>query len=92
MTCPGCRSSRCAPKFFRLCPECQGLECEVCQYSLVPGVMECEEFGDWPVIRICSEWQDPEVDAAIFDSRRSLINAIVDARDAMMGRSPPEPQ
>lgn len=81
--CTHCGLESCQPVYFHLCPGCQGDGCEDCKGSLVPGLMPGEiDPGD--NIGVCSQFADPEVDAAIDDQRESLISAITECRDRII--------
>lgn len=83
MKCPRCDREGCKPVYFRLCPECGGAGCTLCAPSLVPGILPDAEDPEGGQIIVCSEWADPEIDAAIDNQRPSLLRCLITARDAL---------
>jgi hypothetical protein len=85
MKCGNCHREGCLPAIFVLCDECEGAGCALCKDSLIPGIRRVTELPpEGGAIRVCSEWADPEVDAALDDQRPSLIAALTSARDAVI--------
>jgi hypothetical protein len=85
MTCEHCKREGCRPVVFTICGECEGAGCGICKDSLVPGVLPAAERSpEGGNITVCSEWADPEVDAALDYQRASLISAVAAARDAVI--------
>jgi hypothetical protein len=83
--CKQCGRGTCKPVYFHLCPSCLGEGCPSCSESIVPGIVPGEvdtEIGG--NLGVCTEWSDPETDAAIDDQRDSLIGAITICRDNMI--------
>lgn len=89
MKCEGCGRDGCTPKIYRICLECDGRGCALCQNSIVPGILDGESPEDSPVsdIWVCAQWGDPEVDAGLDDQRPSLIKALARAKNAVLQES-----
>jgi hypothetical protein len=85
MKCEHCGREGCVPVIFTLCGECEGIGCALCKDSLVPGVLPAAERSpDGGNITVCTEWADPEIDAALDDQRASLIASLTACRDAVI--------
>ncbi len=84
MICNHCKREDCNPILFRLC-ECEGAGCPICKESPIPGILPAvERSPEGGNITVCTQWGDPEIDAAIDDQRPSLIKALTEARDAVL--------
>jgi hypothetical protein len=83
MKCGYCQSEGCKPKVFHLCLSCNGEGCATCADSIIPGILE-GELEDGGNLMVCSDWQDPEIEAAMFDTRKSLIEALESAKARMI--------
>lgn len=83
MICEQCKSDRCRPRYFHLCPSCNGEGCFACTGSLIPGIVD-GEVEEGSNLIVCSDYQDPEIEAAMFDTRDSLIEALTSAKASMM--------
>lgn len=84
MTCAGCGQAVCRPKFYHLCPKCEGRGCGLCRDSLISGILDGQGGQDEENIRVCSEWGDPEVDAIIKNTMPSLLKALTIAKRDIM--------
>lgn len=84
MKCPHCMREGCTPIFFVLCGECEGAGCELCSGSIIPGILQVSKEPPEEGISVCTQWSDPEVDAALDDQRPSLIAALTSARDSVI--------
>ncbi len=85
MSCERCKREGCRPVIFTICGECEGAGCSLCKDSLIPGILPAEAMSpEGGNIIVCTEWADPEVDAAIDNQRPSLIRALTEARDAVI--------
>lgn len=82
MKCVACEREDCRPIFFRLCGECDGLGCPICKDSLVPGILRVDTDPE-DGIQVCSQWADPEIEAAVHDSHASLLRVLAAARDTV---------
>ena len=86
MKCEWCGSHTCKKRWFRLCPVCEGHGCRNCLNQVIIGIIPCEanDSETYGNIIVCSQVQDPEVDAIISDTMASLIQTLTDARDNLM--------
>jgi hypothetical protein len=81
--CTGCGSVTCKPAAWHLCPSCKGEGCGECRESLVPGIIPGWVDNDvGSNIIVCSEFEDPAVDALAAGTLDSLLAAVRGARDA----------
>lgn len=78
--CPHCKKPDCKARYYDLCPICKGEGCTNCAGSLVHGIVDATTGP----IHVCTQWHDPEIDAALDDSKEDLVWALTYFRDDMM--------